>query len=416
MALNTLVTHKWRRTQHGYIVADSANSGRNESASSSRRRVPVRERTVRCGETYDTTVREFGAVGRGAPFVVLHGGPGSFCDPADDLDPFDLDRDHVVLYDQRGGRGNIDAELHGQDADYTWRDLVDDLDRVRAAVFGAESSVGLVGGSWGSTLALLYAREHPTRVRRLVVFGVFLGSRYEQAVFYGDQAVSECGRRGVGYLCAPLSTRLTAPSSSSPATSAPACCRRWWSGATNGGFDGAARVIDAYERAWQRTAASGSASDHSTLPHEAVRLAGVWHAFESFRSAAAGRARGICGGRQRFWNQEERLADALDADACTAASARVTAAQTKLFFGLMRDVERCGGLSCFLAPLRCSVRKRLFVVQGLDDDCCDPAVAALVGRTVAVPPDHLVFVPGAGHSPRANADFTAALRRAVAQR
>ncbi|MGH8801987.1 MAG: alpha/beta fold hydrolase, partial [Casimicrobiaceae bacterium] len=41
----------------------------------------------------------------------------------------------------------------------------------------------LFGGSWGSTLALLYAETHPERVLGLILRGIFLGSREEIAWF-----------------------------------------------------------------------------------------------------------------------------------------------------------------------------------------------------------------------------------------
>lgn len=35
------------------------------------------------------------------------------------------------------------------------------------------------GGSWGSTLALVYAETHPDRVKALVVRGIFAVRRYD---------------------------------------------------------------------------------------------------------------------------------------------------------------------------------------------------------------------------------------------
>ena len=44
------------------------------------------------------------------------------------------------------------------------------------------------GGSWGATLALVYAITHPNRVRQLVLRGVFLATRSELDWFYGGGA------------------------------------------------------------------------------------------------------------------------------------------------------------------------------------------------------------------------------------
>ena len=44
------------------------------------------------------------------------------------------------------------------------------------------------GGSWGATLALIYAQAHPHRVSRLVLRGVFLMTQAELRWFYGGGA------------------------------------------------------------------------------------------------------------------------------------------------------------------------------------------------------------------------------------
>ena len=46
----------------------------------------------------------------------------------------------------------------------------------------------LFGGSWGATLALIYAISHPTRVRQMVLRGVFLSTKAELDWFYGGGA------------------------------------------------------------------------------------------------------------------------------------------------------------------------------------------------------------------------------------
>ena len=46
----------------------------------------------------------------------------------------------------------------------------------------------LFGGSWGSTLALLYAQAHPERVTSLVLRGLFTMTRTELDWFYGGGA------------------------------------------------------------------------------------------------------------------------------------------------------------------------------------------------------------------------------------
>ncbi len=54
-------------------------------------------------------------------------------------------------------------------------------------LLGIESWV-LFGGSWGSTLALLYAQAHPQRVNGMILRGIFLCRRRDIDWFYRDGA------------------------------------------------------------------------------------------------------------------------------------------------------------------------------------------------------------------------------------
>ena len=50
-------------------------------------------------------------------------------------------------------------------------------------------TIGLVfGGSWGATLALIYAQKFPKRVNNLLLRGVFLMTQPELQWFYGGGA------------------------------------------------------------------------------------------------------------------------------------------------------------------------------------------------------------------------------------
>ena len=103
----------------------------------------------------------------GIPAVFLHGGPGGGCLP-NHRRLFDPARYRVLLFDQRGcGRSLPRAEL---EANTTWH-LVADIERLRMMI-GVERWL-VLGGSWGSTLALAYAEAHPDRVSALVLRGIF---------------------------------------------------------------------------------------------------------------------------------------------------------------------------------------------------------------------------------------------------
>lgn len=114
-------------------------------------------------------------VGRsdGVPVMFLHGGPGSGCQHSHRL-LFDPDVFHAVLFDQRGaGRSHPYLSTNAN----TTRHLISDIERIREHL-GFERMI-VVGGSWGSTLALAYAEAHPERVAGLVLRAVFLGTDSE---------------------------------------------------------------------------------------------------------------------------------------------------------------------------------------------------------------------------------------------
>lgn len=118
----------------------------------------------------------------GIPVVVFHGGPGGGCSPAMRR-YFDPRHYRIVLFDQRGcGRSRPHASV---DANTTWH-LIDDIEQIRT-LLGIEQWV-VFGGSWGATLALIYAQAHPDAVSHLVLRGVFLATQSELDWFYGGGA------------------------------------------------------------------------------------------------------------------------------------------------------------------------------------------------------------------------------------
>lgn len=118
------------------------------------------------------------------PAVFLHGGPGGGCN-AEHRRLFDPARYDVLLFDQRGcGRSRPHACL---DHNTTW-DLVDDIERLRQ-LCGVERWL-VLGGSWGSTLALAYSERHPERVSELIVRGVYTLTPAELNWYY-QYGVSE---------------------------------------------------------------------------------------------------------------------------------------------------------------------------------------------------------------------------------
>ncbi len=142
---------------------------------------PYRRFHLPVGDGHELYVEICGTEGA-TPVLVLHGGPGAGISPFMRRF-FDPARYMIVLFDQRGtGRSLPHASL---EANTTWH-LVEDIERLRAHL-GVERW-HLFGGSWGSTLALLYAQRHPERASALILRGVFAMTRAELDWFYGGGA------------------------------------------------------------------------------------------------------------------------------------------------------------------------------------------------------------------------------------
>ena len=118
----------------------------------------------------------------GIPALFLHGGPGSGCEPFHRRF-FDPEKYRIILFDQRGcGKSTPHAELRNN----TTQDLIEDIEKIREKL-GIERWL-VLGGSWGSTLALLYAEAYPERVSALIVRGIFLGRKQDIDWFYQEGA------------------------------------------------------------------------------------------------------------------------------------------------------------------------------------------------------------------------------------
>lgn len=118
----------------------------------------------------------------GIPVLFVHGGPGAGCGKYDRRF-FDPEVYRIVLFDQRGaGRSRPHAELQNN----TTQKLVEDIEVIRTTL-GIDKWV-LFGGSWGSTLSLVYAETYPERVLGLILRGIFLCRPQDLHWFYQDGA------------------------------------------------------------------------------------------------------------------------------------------------------------------------------------------------------------------------------------
>ncbi|WP_296227767.1 alpha/beta fold hydrolase [Ralstonia sp. UBA689] len=127
----------------------------------------------------------------GEPWLVLHGGPGSGCQPsmAAWFDPL---RHRVVLPDQRGAGRSRPAGTRRRNSVTA---LLADLEQLRTAL-GIERW-GVVGGSWGAALALAYADRFPDAVAALVLRGSFLTGFDDVQALFNARGVGRSLLRGV---------------------------------------------------------------------------------------------------------------------------------------------------------------------------------------------------------------------------
>ncbi len=108
---------------------------------------------------------------QGIPVIFLHGGPCSGTQPKH-RQFFNPKKYHIILMDQRGSGQSLPF---GEIEHNTTQDLIDDMERIRRQLNIKQWL--LFSGSWGSTLALLYAQQHSACVLGMIIRGVFLARK-----------------------------------------------------------------------------------------------------------------------------------------------------------------------------------------------------------------------------------------------
>ncbi|QTH63365.1 prolyl aminopeptidase [Psychrosphaera ytuae] len=129
------------------------------------------------GDSHQIYVEECGNPD-GIPVVYVHGGPGGGSSPMHRRF-YDPEQYRIIQFDQRGcGKStphcadDINALFSN-----TTQHLLRDMEQIRAHL-GITSWV-VAGGSWGTTLALLYAIKFPSVVKALILRGVFLARKQD---------------------------------------------------------------------------------------------------------------------------------------------------------------------------------------------------------------------------------------------
>lgn len=124
--------------------------------------VPLSAETFKSG---DGVTLHYEVLGKGEPVVLLSGGPGF---SPDYLRPIAerLQKNYAaVLFHQRG-TGKSKLEKYDGEV-LAFEKLVADLDALRSEL--KQEQFTLVGHSFGGILSMMYAREHPERIRALAL-------------------------------------------------------------------------------------------------------------------------------------------------------------------------------------------------------------------------------------------------------
>jgi proline iminopeptidase len=142
---------------------------------------PSNQYMLRVSNGHEINVEEYGNK-NGIPMLFLHGGPGAGTSPVFQK-YFNPNKYRLIMFDQRGcGK----STPYGEVADNTTQDLIQDINLV-LGYFNIDKT-HIYGGSWGSTLALLYAEAYPEKVLSLTLRGIFLCRKDDINWFYQNGA------------------------------------------------------------------------------------------------------------------------------------------------------------------------------------------------------------------------------------
>jgi len=125
----------------------------------------------------------------GIPILFLHGGPGLGYSESDKRF-FDPQKHFVIFIDQRGCGKSLPV---GSLINNTTEDLISDINLVLDLM--NIPKVHIFGGSWGSTLAVLYASENIGRVCSLILRGVFSATKSCVDIYLKGQLPSQFSSR-----------------------------------------------------------------------------------------------------------------------------------------------------------------------------------------------------------------------------
>ena len=121
---------------------------------------------------------------KGEVVLNFHGGPGGSC-KASHGQYFNLKKQRVIMFDQRGcNRSKADDIIALNDT----KRLLIDAKRILEHL-NINEPIIVSGGSWGSTLALLFAERYPEITKSLYVSSIFLARREDMEWMLKDSAL-----------------------------------------------------------------------------------------------------------------------------------------------------------------------------------------------------------------------------------
>ena len=134
--------------------------------------------SIAVGDGHKLRVIDWGNKKAKTPILYLHGGPGGgIKDKSKNI--FDPKEQRVIFFDQRGSGK---SKPTGSRKNNTTKHLAEDITKIANHLGIAKFY--LYGYSWGSTLALYYAINHPKMLAGIIIGGVFSGSRKEIFIMF----------------------------------------------------------------------------------------------------------------------------------------------------------------------------------------------------------------------------------------
>ena len=132
---------------------------------------------ISVSDIHELSIKEYGNK-NGIPMIFLHGGPGAGASSIYQK-YFNPEKYRLIMFDQRGC-GN--SKPYGEVSHNSTQHLIEDINSILD--FLDIKKAHIYGGSWGSTLALLYAEANPNRVISLILRGIFLCRKNDIQWFY----------------------------------------------------------------------------------------------------------------------------------------------------------------------------------------------------------------------------------------